>query len=44
MTDSLSESQSRWEKVERLFDAALDIPVEERSDWVGDAASGDEDL
>ena len=43
MSDA-SEDRARWERVERLFDAALDIPEEERADWVRDASAGDEDL
>lgn len=39
-----SDSQVRWERVERLFDAALDIPEETRGDWVRDASAGDQEL
>src|SRR6185436_14384379 len=39
-----SESPSRWERVERLFDAALDIPPEDRTEWVRDASAGDDEL
>ena len=41
MTDE-RDARARWEKVERLFDAALDIPPEDRTDWVRDAAAGDD--
>lgn len=44
MSDRLSQSQVRWEKVERLFDAALDIPEADRADWVRDASAGDDVL
>ena len=44
MSKEPTESQVRWERVERLFDAALDIPEEDRADWVRDASVGDEDL
>jgi tetratricopeptide (TPR) repeat protein len=39
-----SEARARFEKVEQLFDAALDIPEESRLDWVKDASVGDERL
>jgi tRNA A-37 threonylcarbamoyl transferase component Bud32 len=44
MSDEHTESRTRWDKVERLFDAALDIPEEDRLDWVRDAAAGDNAL
>jgi serine/threonine-protein kinase len=44
MTDERSDAQARWERVEQLFDAALDIPPADRTDWVRDASAGDDDL
>jgi serine/threonine-protein kinase len=44
MSDGRTESQVRWEMVERLFDAALEIPEEDRADWVRDASAGDDDI
>jgi len=35
---------ARWEKVERIYNAALERPEAERAAFLGDACGGDEEL
>src|SRR5215510_4592402 len=37
-------SRERWERIERLVDAALDIPPDEREAWLRSACDDDQSL
>ena len=37
-------SDARWEKVEQIYNAALERPEAERAAFLGEACGGDEDL
>jgi serine/threonine-protein kinase len=40
----VTEDAARWARLEQLFDAALDVPADQRAEWVRAAASDDPQL